>query len=288
MSPSKILDLFYRVTELNRTDPLRNGNMICFPGGRDEEPNELLVLGDLHNHTRNIEKFRKVAALDRFPRRHVLLQEIIHGGILGPQGEDRSLDMLVQAMEWACQFPGQVHFILSNHDMAQVQRVAIMKDGYDLTDRFARYMHSRFGSELNAANLAFNQFVYSLPLAAITASGIMFTHSLPSARDIATFDQAILRRPLTVADYARNGPIYQLIWGRNQTQEVLSTLSRVWWSELFVCGHQSFDEGYSVIGDRMLILDSSHNHGVFLHVDLARQYTLEDLVRSVRPLASIG
>jgi hypothetical protein len=172
--------------------------------------------------------------------------------------------------------------------MAQVQRVAIMKDGYDLTDRFARYMASKFGSDVGAATQAFNGFVYSMPLAAITVSGIMFTHSLPAARDLTNFDRTILRRNLTAADYARNGPIYQLIWGRSQTQEVLDTLSRAWWSEIFVCGHQSYDQGSAVIGDRMLIIDSSHNHGVFLHVDLARQYTLPDLVASVRPLASIS
>ena len=127
-----------------------------------------------------------------------------------------------------------------------------------------------------------------MPLAAITVSGILFTHSLPALRDLSTFDRTVLRRPLTVADYARNGPIYQLIWGRSQTQEVLTTLSQAWWSELFVCGHQGYDEGHGVIGDRMLILDSSHNHGVFLPVELGRQYTMQDLVGSVTPLAAIG
>ena len=37
--------------------------------------------------------------------------------------------MLIEAMEWSCQFPGRVHFILSNHDMAQVHGLAVMKDG---------------------------------------------------------------------------------------------------------------------------------------------------------------
>src|ERR1035437_9799368 len=184
MSPGKVLDLFRTAAEINLSDPLRNRQMLCFPAGGPDEANELLVLGDLHNHTRNFEKFRKVAALDRFPRRHVLMQELIHGGALGKQGEDRSLDILVQAMEWSCQFPGRVHFLLANHDLAQVQRLAVMKDGYDLTDRFARYISTRFGADTPAANQAFNNFVYSMPLAAITVSGIMCTHSLPTTRDL--------------------------------------------------------------------------------------------------------
>ena len=106
---------------------------------------------------------------------------------------------------------------------------------------------------------------------------------------MATFDPTLLRRALTPADYARNGPVFQLIWGRHQDQEVLNTLSRAWCGRIFiVCGHQSFDEGSHIIGDRMLIIDSSHNHGTFLPIDLARQYTFSDLAASVTPLASIG
>ena len=219
MSPAKALDLFHRATLLVRSDPLRNRQMLCFPGGREDEPNELLVLGDLHNHARNFEKFRKVAALQQFPRRHVLLQEIIHGGPLGPQGEDRSWDMLVDALEWSCQFPGRVHFILANHDVAQVQRLAIMKDGYDLTDRFDRYVDVRLGRDAPAAHQAFARFVYSLPLAAITVSGILFAHSLPSARDIAGFDRTILRRELTDQDYCATAPSISLSGAAGRTRK---------------------------------------------------------------------
>jgi hypothetical protein len=38
----------------------------------------------------------------------------------------------------------------------------------------------------------------------------------------------------------------------------------------------------------MLILDSSHNHGTYLKIDLAKQYTFNDLVSNVRPLAEIA
>ena len=127
-----------------------------------------------------------------------------------------------------------------------------------------------------------------MPLAAITLTGILLAHSLPGPREMPTFDHTLLRRPLTDADFARTGSIYQLIWGRHQTQEVLNTLSRAWWSDLFICGHQSQDTGVGTIGDRMLIVDSSHNHGAFLQIDLSRQYTLQDLLKSARPLASLA
>lgn len=283
MSAGKYIRLLEHAAELNLSDPLRNGNMLCFPGSGD-----LFVAGDLHNHPRNYERFKKVARLEKFPNRHVILQELIHGGNLGRNGEDTSIEMLYNALEWAKQFPGQIHFLIANHDMAQVQRLPVMKEGYDLTDRFNRYLELNYRSDAPAVVSAFRQFVYTMPLAGITATGIFFSHSLPTARDIATFDTSILRRTLTDADYARNGPIYQLIWGRSQTQDVLNVLSRAWWADVFVCGHQVQEPGSGTIGDRMLVIDSSHNHGVFLPIQLDKQYTLADLSAAVVPLASIA
>jgi len=284
----KVVELLCAAADLNRRDPLRNAQMICFPSGAGlNDANELLIAGDLHNHARNFAKFQHAAALARFPRRHVLLQEIIHGGPLGPSGEDKSFEMLLQAVEWSCQFPGRVHFLLSNHDLAQVQKAAVMKDGYDLTDRFSRYINLRYGPDAATIHSAFNAFVYSMPLAAITVGGLFISHSLPSPRDLATFDATVVRRALTPADYVRGGAVHQMIWGRFQSQTILTTLSRAWWAELFICGHQAQDTGHGTIGDRMLILDSSHNHGVFLHVDLSRQYTLSDLAASVEPFAGV-
>ncbi len=283
MSGEKAVCLLLETADGLRCGPARNGQITHLPPS-----GELLVAGDLHNHTRNYERFKKLAALGENPQRHVLLQEIIHGGALGTQGEDNSVLMLLDALDWSRHFPGRVHFILANHDWAQAHAMAIMKDGYDLTDRFTRGLAVHFGHRAADVSNAFHNFVYSLPLAAITASGILFTHSLPGPRDIDAFDVTVLRRTLVEHDYRRLGPVYQLIWGRAQTQAVLDRLSRAWWSDLFVCGHQAQEPGHGTVGDRMLIIDSSHNHGVFLPVDLGRQYTLADLERSVMPLAAVG
>jgi hypothetical protein len=279
----RLIDILATGTQLNLNDPFRNGNMLCFPG-----EGELIISGDLHNHNRNFERLQTVANLEAFPNRHVILQELIHGGPLGPEGADVSLDMLLDAIAWSSRFPGQVHFLMANHDLAQVQGQPILKDGYDLTDRFNRYLRARAGSDISAAKIAYRRAVLSMPLAAITLTGVFLSHSLPAPSDLETFDLSILRRQLTEADFARGGSVYQLLWGRNQTQEELNALGRAWWSDIFICGHQAQDEGYGTIGDRMLIIDSCHNHGMFLQLDLSRQYTMEDMVRSLRPLASIA
>ncbi len=248
---------------------------------------DLIVAGDLHNHARNFDRIIRAAALDQNPARHLILQEVIHGGPLGVHGEDTSIEMLGQALAYAQKFPGRVHFLLANHDLAQVQRIPIMKDGYDLTDRFNRYFEVRCGKEGPRVESAFRQWVYTLPFAAITVSGIFFSHSLPSARDFKSFDPSILRRTLSDADYDRHGSIYKLVWGRAQTADCLIQLGRLWWADLFVCGHQQQDQGWGTIEPNMLILDSSHNHGKLLHVGFERQYSLADLTHCLVPLASL-
>lgn len=283
MFSSSVTSILNAGTRLNQGDALRNGNVISFPGAGD-----LIVAGDLHNHQRNFERIQSVANLQKNPQRHVILQEIVHGGALNQEGGDWSLEMLLEAISWAEKFPGQVHFLLANHDLAQVQGQPIMKDGYDLTDRFTRYFKQRAGGDWPAASTAFKNFFMTMPIAAVTFSGILLTHSLPAPKEMATFDKTILRRELLEADYARNGSVYQLIWGRSQTPEMLAALSKAWWSDIFICGHQAQDTGYGIIGGKMLILDSSHNHGVYLKIDLARPYTMEDLVASVKPLASVA
>ena len=57
--------------------------------------------------------------------------------------------------------------------------------------------------------------------------------------------------------------------------------------DFFICGHQPQETGYDVLHDRMIILASDHNHGVFLPLDLSKPVTIESLTRNIRPFASV-
>lgn len=278
-----MIDVLLAVADYNRNHPLRNGNKLHLPTS-----GELIVTGDLHNHRRNFERIKSFANLASFPDRHVILQELIHGGALGADGEDTSLQLLTEACEWALDFPGQVHFLLANHDLAQITGVAIVKDGYDLTERFNRAYGLWYGAKGVNVSAAFRDFVISMPLAAISATGLLLAHSLPSDADLPSFDPSILQRQLTGEDYQRAGSVYNLLWGRNQTQAVMDTLSKAWWADLYICGHQAQDAGYGVIGRNMFLIDSSHSHGVLLPIILEKQYTMSDLATRVVPLSSIA
>ena len=282
MSARQSIDILMQAAEVNKQNPIRKGNLLHFPAD-----GELIISADLHNHRRNFERIVTFAALEQFPQRHVILQELIHGGALGPDGEDTSIEMILDAADWALQFPGQVHFLLANHDVAQVTSMPILKDGYDLTDRFTRSFNAFYGAQGVNVLAAYKQFVYSMPLAGITASGIFLSHSLPGVRDLDDFDPSIVRRKLTMTDYLRGGSVYKMVWGRFQTSDLLAQLSKLWWSDLFICGHQGQDTGHGTLGKNMLIVDSSHNHGTILPLVLNRQYTMEDLIKALIPLSSL-
>ena len=59
-------------------------------------------------------------------------------------------------------------------------------------------------------------------------------------------------------------------------------------SDMFILGHQPQDQGWCHAGKNLIILASNHNHGRLLSINLAKSYTIEQLIESIVPLASIS
>jgi hypothetical protein len=58
--------------------------------------------------------------------------------------------------------------------------------------------------------------------------------------------------------------------------------------DIFILGHQPQQQGWSRAGKNLIIIASDHNHGCLLPIDLAKSYTVETLIDSIVPLASIS
>ena len=86
---------------------------------------------------------------------------------------------------------------------------------------------------------------------------------------------------------ARSGSAYLLTWGRRHSEEALAQLASVLDVDMFVLGHQSQEMGWVQAGKNVIILASDHNHGCFVAFDLAKSYTIEELVDRIVPLASV-
>jgi len=269
----QIIETFGAATEENQLDSFRDQQVINLPA-----EGELWIAGDIHDHRNNFRKLTTAADLGNNPQRHLILQELIHGDHYDEKGNEGSWETLHKAAELKCDFPQQVHFLFANHDLAQIHGEGIMKAGLSVCEAFTGGVKRDFGGRASIMNVAITEFLLSIPLAARTQTGIFFCHSMPADDQMDTFDYTIFERPLTGDDYARRkGPVYKLIWGRHITPEAVEKFREQVGAEIIVTGHQPQETGLLVNGEHHLIIASDHNQGVFLPIDLAQKYTVEEL-----------
>jgi hypothetical protein len=276
-------ELFRTAARLNREDELMHGSLLEFP-----DFGQLVMTGDLHGHQRNLQRLWNYCDLDHTPARHVVLQELIHTEPAAFGEPDMSHLVLLEAAQWKCEFPEQVHFLQSNHELSQLIGHEISKAGRIVTHDFVQGISATYGDRAEVVYDAILDFIQSFALAGRTANRIFLSHSLPGARELKRFDPAILTQPLASQDLSERGSAYQLVWGRYQTAEVIEELAKALDVDIFICGHQPQETGYEVVHDRMLIIASDHNHGVFIPFDLKKPHTIDDLVGLMRPLASLA
>jgi hypothetical protein len=246
------------------------------------------MTGDLHGNRRNFEKLVRYCQLEQTPVRHILLHEMIHAEPTGMGWLDRSVELLLDAARWKVFFPEQVHFLQSNHELAQLQNHQITKGGRLVTDEFQHGLAEVLGgNRVDEALQAINAFIASFPLAARSDNGIFFAHSLPDVYQMGHYDPASVFQPADQLDMSEGGMVYQLVWGRRHTPALLDKLGEAWDVRFFIIGHQPQEMGYAVQHDRLIILSTDNDHGVFLPVDCSRKYDLEKLVARVKYCAGV-
>ena len=284
VSAEEVVEAFDTAREETQLDPYREGQTVKLAG-----EGELWLTGDLHDHRTNFRKLVQAADLPNNPRRHLLLHELIHGSYSDETGAEDSWKMLYQAAVLKADYPEQVHFILANHDLAQIHGEGIMKGGVSVCEAFTKALKRDFGPSRGMVDSALTEFYVSLPLAVTTPGGLFVCHSLPKDEQLEEFDYEVFDRDrLTGPDYKRKtGPAYQLIWGRGFSAETAATFADKVGAKIVVTGHQPQENGFLVNGDRHLILASDHNQGVFLPIDLQSGYDMPDLVARIKRFLTV-
>lgn len=298
-SATQVLETFDSAKDENLLDPLRQGQIVTIPApvnggepadeGAPAEPIEVWMTGDIHDHRTNFAKVVHAADLGAHPHRHLVLHELIHGDHFDAAGAEDSWQTLYKAAALKCDFPGQVHFLLANHDLAQIHGEGIMKAGLSVCEAFNAGVKRDFGLDATAMTVTITEFLLSLPLAIRLPNRIFLCHSLPNDTQIQTFDFTVFdRNPLKPEDYKRrSGPVYQLIWGRNVTPAGVAIFAEKVGADLLITGHQPQEMGYGVNGHQHLIIASEHNQGVFLPMDVTRTYSVEQLVTGLRKFVGV-
>lgn len=279
----QVIATFQRATEANLRTPARRGNVIVLT---PEVADDVLVTADLHGHRRNFNTIRRLAALDEHPRRHLILQEVCHGGPTYPaNGGCMSHGMLEDVARLKAQYPERVHFLLSNHELAELTDYPILKAKRMLNLVFRLGLQEMYGPAADKVREAFLPFIRSCPLAARLPGDVVVCHSLPEEVDRLGWDATVFDRPLGLLDLREQSPVFRLVWGRDFREANARAFARLIGAKVLVHGHEPCEQGYQVPNSVQLILDCAGDKGTYLLVPTDRGYSHDELAARVRFLA---
>jgi hypothetical protein len=239
-----------------------------------ERPVRLVATGDLHDNPLHLARLVRAAGIEDAGAEpaHLTLHELIHGDRL-VNGLDYSYRVLARVAALTSAFPERVHPLLANHELAQLGYGAgIVKDGVRVVEAFDEALDAAFGEDAQPVRDAVHAFIRAMPLAlrVRTPTGdVLCAHSLPGPGVMDRFDPGVFERDLTGDDLqARTGSAYLSVWGRGHTEEQVEALAQRLGVSLFVLGHEKAETGSTVVTRRTLVLNSDHERGVYLPLEL--------------------
>jgi hypothetical protein len=275
--PDRLLRTLFKAAEAVRQTPGRRGRFVSL-----EDAAEVLVAGDMHGHLGNFQAVYRNADLANHPGRHLVLQELIHGKYLYPNGGDKSHQLIDLFAALKCQFPNRVHLLLGNHELAQWTNRLVMKEDKDLNAQFLSGVREAYGGKAAEIYDGYLRLFSTLPLAIRTASRVFLSHSLPRQKALDRFE---LRHIETDAfppeDLTVGGSVYELLWGRDTRAETCDAFLKKVDSDWLVTGHIASDEGYSRPNPQQIIVDCCDSPAAFALLPADRPLTQEEFDGSV-------
>jgi hypothetical protein len=275
--PDRLLTTLRRAVEACRTTPGRRGRLVEPP-----DVGDALVAGDLHGHLENFKALLDRADLACHPRRHLVLQELVHGPRRDPAGGDQSHRLLDLFAALKCQFPDRVHMLLGNHELSQWTRRAIVKNEEDLNELFERGVRTAYGERAGDVLAAYDRLFAALPIAVRLPNRVFLSHSLPSAARLAAWEPAMIcREGETPEDYKLGGAVHAVVWGRDTSAPTAELYLKKVDADLLVSGHIPCDDGHLVPNDRQLILDCKDDRACACLVPADRPLTQAELLKGL-------
>ena len=277
-----VVAMFAQATEANWNTAGRVGSVIEL---EEDSGEDVLITGDLHGHRKNFTLIRRLADLDQRPRRHLILQEVCHGGPAYPNnGGCMSHAMLEEVAKLKAAHPDRVHFLLSNHELAEATDFAIVKSKRMLNLSFRLGLQEVYGQSLDKVRKAAAEFILSCPLGVRLPGDVFVCHSAAERCDSRPFDRTVLDRALDDNDVREGGPAFDLVWGRDYRPENGRAFARAVGAQALIHGHEPCPAGSNAPNDVQLILDCCGDRACYLLLPLNRPFTHAELVAQVKLL----
>jgi hypothetical protein len=281
--PEKILTTVRRATALCRTTPGRVGGLISLDAATVDD---VMVVGDLHGNIPAFQKVLQVAALAQNPRRHLVLQELVHGPRMYPDdGGDRSHQLVDLFSALKCQYADRVHLILGNHELSELTGRSIGKNGVALNALFRIGIETAYGEHGADIHAAYLDLFAALPLAVRTPNRVFICHTLPDASELESLDLSVLALENWPPEaMKRHGTVYALTWGRDTETETADRFAAMVDADLFITGHQPCEEGFRLANVRQIIIDGTDPHPAYCLFPASGAINIQSLLSRVRLL----
>ncbi len=278
----KVIAAYGDATEANWRTPGREGNVLFLD---PERAAEVMITGDLHGHRRNFNRLRKCAELEAHPGRHLILQEVCHGGPTYPaNGGCMSHTMLEDVARLKVQYSDRVHFLLGNHELAEMTDYPIQKNKQMLNMLFRLGLQQMYGAATEKVREAFVPFIQSCPLGAWLPGGVFVTHSIPEKVDVHGFDRTIFSRRLDTVEYYERTAVFDLVWGRDYRQENADAFARLVEANVLINGHEPCAEGFFAPNQRQILLDCCGDRACYVILSTDREWTHAEILGQIRTL----
>jgi hypothetical protein len=254
----------------NMEDRYRTGDIIELPSQGD-----VIVMGDIHGNRENFAKVLEAADLENNPQRHLIIQEATHTYQVE---EDLSFLLHEDIVKVKAQFPHQLHILLGNHELSELTGKEILKGGICYNILFREGMKREYGEYYDVIKDLFDDYIKTMPLAAVAPNGIFLSHSIPDPKYTRYYSLKLFREGLE--DQKKYSILTEkLVWGRDLSQENADAFTQQVESEIHVVGHTACKRGYQVPNDRHIVLDSKGLFATTLYFRLDKKYTQDELVK---------
>ena len=272
-----------QAAQVNKTNPNRTGNLITL-----NPPGKVIMTGDIHGNEKNLDRIIRYCDLSNNPNTHLVIHELIHDPTHSNPYECHSYTTIYHAAKLLIKYPGQVHYLMGNHMMAQITEEEVIKSGKPMVKSLTNGIGSTFGDDSKEVHQSVIDFGLSLPLAVRTSNNIFMSHSLPGAESISGFDCDIFDSELTEDILMDNQSIRGLLWDRHHNDNLINNLTSILNAKMFIIGHQPQPLGHSRPFRKLIILASDHNLGCILPFELGKEYSPDELYSLVIKIAKIA
>jgi hypothetical protein len=279
---NRLLKVFDLAAEANRQTPGRQGNVILLD---PELAEEVMITGDLHGHRRNFNLIRRLAALDQHSHRHLVLQEVCHGGPTYPHsGGCMSHTILEDVASLKTKYPERVHFILSNHELAELTDYPIQKSKQMLNLQFRLGLERMYGPAVEKVYEAYRQFLRTCPLAVRLPGGVFISHSIPEDVDAEGFDPSVFTRELAAEDYGEWSDVFRLVWGRDYRGDNAREFAQLVGAKVLINGHEPCYEGFAAPNEFQIILDCCGQPAAYVTLPVGMELSHAEIMERVKKL----